>query len=89
VVQGTTTPEEAAAELEQLEAEMAPYSDPVATAELPDRGAEPRRSELSGVRVINQMGSVVVVGDASIQDVGAANLDIQSTIGSVLVSSDQ
>ena len=85
VVAGTITPEEAAAQLDRLEAATAPFSIPVATAESPDPGEEPRVSDLAVVRVVNQMGSVMVIGDASVQDVVAEGPHVARREGRTMI----
>lgn len=85
VVLGTITPEEAAAELEQLETVTAPFAKPVAIAESPDGVAEPQRSDLALVRIVNQMGSVIVIGDASVQDVVAEGPHLARREGQTMI----
>jgi len=85
VVQGTITPDEAAAELEQLESESAPRANPVSPSDAEGFPASSRHSDLVGVRIINQMGSVVVIGDAGVQDVVAEGPHRARREGSTMV----
>ena len=83
VVQGTLSPDEAAAELEQLEAQQPQAT--MATATAPESGARPGPSNLAGVRVINQMGSVIVIGDPTVQDAVAQGPHSARREGDILV----
>ena len=85
VVRGATTPEEAAAELERLEPESAPDAATAGLAEVPDPAAAPRQSDLAGVRVVNQMGSVTVIGDPTVQDVVAKGPHSTRREGDIMV----
>lgn len=79
VVQGIITPAEAAVELEQVE--RSESAGRVSSPPVP----EPMASALKGVRVISQMGSVVVIGDPSVRDVSAEGPHMARREGDTMV----
>ena len=84
VARGVISPEQAAVELEELETEQASGS--TAGAALPEAdGERPRTSELSSVRIVSQMGSVVVIGDSSVRDVVAEGPHLARRDGQTMV----